>query len=404
MGKGDKKTKRGKIFRGSYGNKRIKKKSKRDKRYISLKKLKKWSIEWLYYYVGQYDFTVSIVFQKGSESFKKFGNSITGEFYYTKPQRQSLKVKINSGIKSETYGKVLFKVILKNGKSNEQIKELLKSGFKNTDIAMLDYYAYKHNETYFNKKQKKLSRPITIEIEENDSYLDTIKMQYSFSKMRIAKGDSLIEFEKLQFMAIQEVLGIEEKDDIYNFQKVVNERKVEYDFLVDKIKFYLSEIDTLSQEVISEKTKLIKSIVDKEFEKSGINPSKPMEIAPYLGIYSKLLEIGMLYEDKIVLYATTPKVVLNFEKFLHVAFRHSPVLRIGPLNENKSRVPYEFSEIERLINNVLQSVEGDINEHFKKHPEKRFSKFKDELIRFNGNYFEVHINTDGLIETFYNHD
>ena len=402
MGKGDRKTKKGKLFKGSYGNSR--RRDLRKRNLINLNLLRRWSKERIYVEIGRYDFTVTVVLKNDSESYKKYGKMITGQIYYTKKERQLLKTKINGGVKNETDGNVLITTLLRENFTDSQIKQLATNGFKNTDIADLSYYRYKHNPTYFKKKEKKLEKPITLKVPGGISYLESYQMSYRLFKRRINEDDHLIEFEKLKMMAIKTTLKIKEDDPKYNFDHLVLERIADYNFMVEDIQLWIGKIEMYSDIVLKEKSEVVKKIVDYEFIRAGINPDKPSEIAKYLGLYSGLLQIGMMYTDEIVLYGTTPKVVLDFKGFMHVAFRHCNVCNIGTNNIAKSRIPYELADLKGLIKSCLHLLEDEINDHFKTHPNKRFSRFGDMLIRYNGDYYEIHINTDGIIETFYNHE
>lgn len=402
MGKGDKKSRRGKIKLGSYGKSRRKKGNQ--KIYIKLNELKYWSIEKLFAFIGNYDFTANVQFKYNSDSYRKYGQSITGEFYFTKAERRLLKIKINSGIARETEGDVKFKIFLKEELTDEQIKELLKVGFNSNDILDVTYYSYKHNKTYFKKNQKRLSEPMKIHINDSNSLIDDYAFAYRVYKLRIDMDDSLTNDEKIDMVALQRVLAINETDEKYIHNEFISSKKIEFDFVLDKMNFLLGRIERLSEEVLKNKTEQVIIIINKEFQKAGINSDKASELVKYIDIYSLLIDIGMDYQEKIVLYSSNPKVILDFEGFIHVAFRHCPLFNIGEANQNKSRIPYRLEDIKGLIESCLQTVEDDIKLHFQMYPDKRFSKFGEELIRFNGDYYEVHINPQGRLETFYNHE
>ena len=401
MGKGDKKTKKGKISKKSYGNKRFK--NKKSRQLINPKDFRRWSRERLFYDIGRFDYTATITFKHNSESFLKFGEMITGILYYTKKERHLLKIKINSGVSYETDGKTLFTTLIKDRLTEEQINSLFTEGFNNTDIANTSCYAYKRNQTYFKKKKKKLEEPLLIKVTDLGN-LKSLKMLYHLFKRRIDQSDDLIDFEKLKMMAIQKALEIVESDPKYIHNDLVQERKAEFDFLLEDILFDIEKIATYSNEVLENKLELIKIIVDNEFSKAGINKDKPLEMREHLGLYSILIQIGLRYEDEIILYGTNPKITLDFKGFMHVVFRHCNICNIGKYNQDKSRIPYELTDIKDLIKSCLHLLKSDIYNHFTQHPDKKFSRYGNRLIRFNGDYYEIHINTKGMIETFYNHE
>tara|TARA_R110002020_G_scaffold222564_1_gene431419 strand:- start:6613 stop:7824 length:1212 start_codon:yes stop_codon:yes gene_type:complete len=402
MGKGDKKTRKGKRAKKSYGKKRLK--NGKPNQLIKPQNLRKWSRERLYFEVGQYDFTITIIFKVNSDSYLKYGKMITGVIYYPKKERTLLKIKLNSGVKYETEGKILFTTLFKDKLSEEEVKSLYTEGFDNIDIFNINYYAYKHNPTYFNKQKKKLNEPIPIRVPNDLDELSAVKMLYNLFKRRIDSNDDLIDFEKLKMSAIQKVLSIHETGPNYVHNEIVEERKAEFNFLVEDISFDIGETKNYSNHVLKEKLELAKKVVDYEFIKAGIDPKKPSKIKEHLGLYTGLIQIGVRYEDEIVLYGTKPKIVLDFKGFMHVVFRHCTVCNIGQNNVLKSRIPYKLTNIKDLIKSCLHLLEDDINIHFNSHPDKRFSRFGDRLIRFNGDYYEIHINTVGIIETFYNHE
>ena len=170
------------------------------------------------------------------------------------------------------------------------------------------------------------------------------------------------------------------------------------------MKFYLDLNPTIDDNgSLDAKRQQVEKIVHKEFQKSGINIERNEEKVTYLSLYIASIKIGMSYTYKKILNSKYP-VFLNFEKFLHIAFRHSKVFAIGSNNLNKSRFQYQLSDIERVIYHVLTSIEDDLIAHFDKHPNTRYSRSGMEKVRFNGDYFEFHINPNGLIETFYNHE
>ena len=190
MGKGDKKTRKGKRAKKSYGKKRLK--NGKPNQLIKPQNLRKWSRERLYFEVGQYDFTITIIFKVNSDSYLKYGKMITGVIYYPKKERTLLKIKLNSGVKYETEGKILFTTLFKDKLSEEEVKSLYTEGFDNIDIFNINYYAYKHNPTYFNKQKKKLNEPIPIRVPNDLDELSAVKMLYKLNLIFLLKIFRLI--------------------------------------------------------------------------------------------------------------------------------------------------------------------------------------------------------------------
>jgi ribosomal small subunit protein bTHX len=132
MGKGDKKSKKGKRFRKSHGKIRPKHRNIVRRTVLAIENMTKWSIERLYHDCGRYNRTTSIVFKDKSQSQTLFGQSITGEIFYTLEERRKLENREKNGFVEESNGNVKFKIILKDALNPTQIKILMtKSVFGN---------------------------------------------------------------------------------------------------------------------------------------------------------------------------------------------------------------------------------------------------------------------------------
>lgn len=159
MGKGDKKSKKGKRFRKSHGKIRPKNRNIVRRKVLAIENMTKWSIERLYSECGRYNRTTSIVFKDKSQSQTLFGQSITGEIFYTLEERRKLENRGKNGFVKESNGIVKFKIILKDELNPTQIKILVTEGFPSSDILFLDYYPLPLINEFQSKGVRKLPEP-----------------------------------------------------------------------------------------------------------------------------------------------------------------------------------------------------------------------------------------------------
>ena len=402
MGKGDRKTKKGKRFRRSCGNKRPKNKNIVQRIPLSIAEMKKWSIERLYCESGRYSRTTSIVFKNKSDSYVKFGNSICGDIHYTLEERKNLERRAKNGFISEENGNVKFKIILQDNLTPNQIKLLLTEGFPNTDIFDLDYYPLPMVNHFQSKGTRKLPKPNFV-ISDNSNFKSSCIQELDFYKHRIQKKEKLLPFEKIKFAALAKFLTPDVFDDKLKEEYVKEDQKDEFDLIYLELKDYIGNIKSLESEAlnkaIEKKLNIIKAQVENEFISASIE-KKDIYIR-YRKLFTNLVTIGYKFKPRIIMFSQ-PNVYWDFDRFLHIIFRHTWALRLGEKYDEKDVIKYDISEIENLVETVLNEIKEDMENHFKQHPNKRFSKFKDQRHYFKGDYYEFHINSEGLLETFYN--
>lgn len=399
MGKGDKKTKKGKRFLGSYGNKRPKNKNITKRAIIPLADLRKWSIERLYAETGRYSDT-TVLTLRGKSRFA-FDRTITGILHYTLEERTKLERRFKNGFIKETDNNIKIEILLRKNLTLEQIKLLRTEGIPNSDI--IDLLSYNSNKPSFFKQKgkRKLPKP-NIVIKVNQNFLSDCKAECGFYKIRLDKGEKLLSFEKIRFVALAKFLKLKIVDSNFESKYVSPSEKNELNYQYNYLQYLNGDIKLKDKELVKARENKIDSIkkqVEKEFIATGIEQKDI--ILKYAELYKELILVGMEFNPQVLIYST-PNVYWNFDRFLHIIFRHTWALRISGKYEQKDVIKYGINEIEGLITIILEKVRSDIEHHFQTYPNKRFSKYKEHRYYYEGDYYEFHINPDGLLETFYN--
>lgn len=399
MGKGDKKTKKGKRFSGSYGNKRPKNKNITKRPIIPLTDLRRWSIERLYAETGRYSDTTVLTLRGNSRI--AFDRTITGILHYTLEERTKLERRFKNGFIEETDGTVKIEILLRKNLTLEQIKILRTEGIPNTDI--IDLLSYNSNKPslFKQKGKRKLPKPnIVIKVKQN--FLSDCKVECGFYKNRIDKGEKLLSFEKIRFVALAKFLKLKIADSNFESKYISPSEKDELNYQFQYLRYLNGDIDLKDKALTKARENKIDTIqkqVEKEFIAAGVAPK---DIVLKHGVlYKELILIGMEFNPNILIFSN-PNVYWNFDRFLHIIFRHTWALRISGKYDQKDVIKYSINEIEGLIKIILEKVRTDMEHHFQSYPNKRFSKYKEHRYYYEGDYYEFHINPDGLLETFYN--
>jgi len=271
MGKGDRKTRKGKIFAHTYGKSRRRKlpkqkKSLFQKQIIEMEKLKvdqisrlymlrevfenmikhkedyiqegnddeefiknqnhqiqliddaidklrgtdfQFSIEELFSMVGQYDKFVGIDFHLNSESTKKFGNNIMGVLIYNRREREDLNKVLNSDNITRTNGYVRIKPSELTKLSAEQRDELIKTGFLSGDVFEINHTGIYYHESFIDKDTKAI--PGTVNIEFDPTGLNPELMSLYLLERRITEAiKPLIKSEWDDYFALKILYKISE--------------------------------------------------------------------------------------------------------------------------------------------------------------------------------------------------
>lgn len=91
----------------------------------------------------------------------------------------------------------------------------------------------------------------------------------------------------------------------------------------------------------------------------------------------------------------------NKDRMLHIMSRHIQETFIEYFNKNskqpKTIIPYSISDLEKLIQNVLEVVENEIQSFFRSKPH---SIYRNNQIIYNGDTYSIMISKDGLLMMF----
>lgn len=130
---------------------------------------------------------------------------------------------------------------------------------------------------------------------------------------------------------------------------------------------------------------------------AGINPAKISDEESLL--ISNALEMSMNFHPKILLYGEN-NIFWDEESYLHIILRHGREFT-EKAHRSKSKFSYAAKDIEDLIEGVLDKIKTEIEANFSKLPYSDFRREYAMAVEFNGDYYNLRINSDGRLETFY---
>lgn len=357
----------------------------------------------LYKTVGQYDNVCNVTFVKDSPSFKKYGAEITGEFFYTKEERKALQERLDNDDISDGHGIVKFVERLK--KLPEELRTaLLRDGFSTQDITSIFYFPDKKINDYIVEEVRTLPEPIVVKFDGSD--FDPIRSFIWLNHQRITSGFRLTEFEQEQDIAYRilensEMIPGDIPPEIYNDPKTGNlkfsirSKILHHKFLYKSL---TDEEDKEYKELLNLRVKESVDTLMKELQKSTEKLKRVGIEYPYA--LNVLTHLVTFFEPERLSHTKIP-VWWNLERFLHIFVRHVSEVQVGERFEVKTRFQYKLKDIRGLLKIIIDQLTTEINQHFEKHPDKDFKRQGSMSIYYNGDYYAIHIRTDGLLMTFY---
>lgn len=363
-----------------------------------------YTIEDIYRYSGQYDKVVTIEFKTNSESYKRYGNHITGIFLYTPKERKTLQEDISEEKDIRTDGYVKFKELLHNV-PDEQREELLTKGLLNSDIHSILQFNTDTENVYAKQETKELPKPIEIKVDLSD-WDDSLTLGLYQQYMKT--GYDLCPFENDENIAL---ILMRLKDDNPKKQEIIDDftdkntgklkSSIRFEYLKKKYvtpvglsKEEKEDFDAILKEIAEYRAEILKSELQKSTEKfKEIGVNYPNNLAKLIALTSSFQSERLTHNKKPVWW--------DYERFIHIYIRHVSEIQTGERFEEKSVFQYKFKDIKRLVVNVLKTVQGEIQEHFEKSPDKPFKRHGEMSVYYEGDYYVIHVAPDGRLMAFY---
>ena len=181
--------------------------------------------------------------------------------------------------------------------------------------------------------------------------------------------------------------------------KIVNHPKITYYYLLTKSKKEpLDDIESQKLKDLDDLFLLNKLfILYSELNKSSSNLN---ELSKYSEQFDKVLnEIKQFKTQRFGF--RKPVIYWDIESYLHINLRHLKETQVGDNFIEKSTIPYKFEDLKTLIDVILDKLDKEIEEHFAKNPEEKFTRHGKMSVHFNNDYYSIDIEPDGRISSFY---
>lgn len=349
---------------------------------------------------GRDDSVFTLTFKKDTPSYKQFGESVTVCFVYTLKERQLLE---NDILALNTNPNIKAKPLLPE--QNNFADMLMTEGIATSDIIeMLVLPNITEVNTFYSTDKrdiKVLDVPFDIEEKGND-----IGWVYGFLKKLKLEGIGLMPEDEAQYLAYKlilenETLTEEEKEKLFDTEGKICDNSVSYYYLMwKKVAGTLNDKQTEQLKQLQENRFLERmALTDQALKDIGLNLKKlakdyPQQAMFLLGKILSFKDINFNSSGKYPLY-------MDFRSFLHIYFRHSEDLNICDQFADRDKFQLEEKDIMTVMGHVMRTLNNEYQEYKDRNPNGRFYRRGAMAYYYNGDYYNVDVNIDGSISTFY---
>lgn len=355
----------------------------------------------IYELAGKNDNVATLQFRKGSESSQLYGENLTVCFEYTLKERQALVVDKNS-LNDELYVKA--KDLLCDLGEDER-NRLATKGILLEDIVEMVVSPSVNEHNTFTSNDKRDIKTLKVEMSASSIGGD-ITWMYGFLKKMKNKGVALTPEENADYLAYKLVLDKasltdEEKSRIFDEKGALKDNDVSLAYLLWKKQAKLlkgNDMENLIKLQIIKNLERFKKTAD-ELKKMGLSWEKLAEISKD----KALLLYKRVTTFREVRYNVTGKNLLycNFDSFLHVYLRHVEDLKVSNQFENRDKFQLHEEDVMIVMGHVMEALNDEYQKYKNEHPDGRFYRAGKMAYYYNGDYYNVYVNSDGSISTFY---
>jgi hypothetical protein len=364
-----------------------------------------YSLENIYYAVGKDDKVASLTLKPDSESCEKYGREPTVVFQYTQRERELMDKKLLNN--SVTTGKLKAKVLgyglpFKTPTSEEM--EYIE--INSQDIEDIYFLPYNLNLNTFHSEEKRRINKLNIEINSMPHGGDW-DWYYGFEKRRVEEdGIILSPEEQYRYLALKlfyepSNLTDEEKTDIFVTENSLNEYVGFYYFkiLEDKGIKVSDKVVKKLKELFHKRMYEKMEFLNKYLLDAGSSFKKLIKEDPDMlnALFTKLLRFR---QKRLNVLGRYP-IYMDVDSYLHILTRHVEDYKFNNHYKEKDNFQWEEEDVILVIEKVIREIDEKYQAFRSQNTTLRYSRYGDNNVYFEGDYYTLHIEPSGRLGTFY---
>ena len=359
-----------------------------------------YSIERLYEIAGKEDRVVTLSFREGSSSAQIWGESLTCCFLYTERERINITASIQAG--GCNYGKVRAKYLLFE-LQEDKVEKLKKEGFDSKDVVdiLVAPQLYPCN-IYQADTERKLNQ---IEIPlESQTPLDELKFELGVLCHFNRDGMILTPSENIDFIALRLLFGgqlsEDEKKMVFDEDGKIHNNEVSrrYLFFKSRLSELSSEKKVLQIELEALRTVERMSFLDEQLKNMGSSLEKLK--AENEDAFNHITHKVQFFNERRINSVGRYPIFLDYKGYIHIGLRHFVEWRFSDYYAERDVFLYKEKDVIPVLQRVVDEINKDYQAIKAERPNYQYRKFGKNSLYLNGDYYMIHIASDGRIENF----
>jgi len=359
-----------------------------------------YTIEEIYCLVGRDDKTAGLTFKYDSDGYKIFGSFITVLFLYSQKEREKMDKLIqtepfsNSGwIRAKFLGTKL---------DDEKVELLQKKGIFSEDIAEILYFNSPAKNTFHSTAKREVNT-LNIKTETQPKGGD-FDWMYGFSKRLVQDEIGFCPKERAFYLAGKmyyepENLTDEENTEIYTDTGIT--QPIEWELL--QIKYIREDISDEEKKTLgklyTEKKRQCLDLLDNYLKQAGSSLKKLSNENQdqAVNLFSKVLYFK---ERRLNVTGKFP-IYIDLDSYLHIYMRHVEEFKVNKHFEHKDNFQWDEENVFFVMKEVIIEIQEEYQKFKETNPEKRYSRYGEYSLYFQGDYYTFHIEPNGRVSTFH---
>jgi len=361
-----------------------------------------YSLEDIYKHFGRFEKFVRLELYPETNSYNEFGKEISGWFDFTRHQNKVLRKFIKQSNHRRSKGIVKFKLSGENSNFAEDNENEIQT-INVEDIKLIYSFNTKEIDRYNDRYVELINSPSTIEIPIRDDGTDyRALIQNLYEKRLNGESHPLIEeeyHEYLAFKMLHEPSNLTEAE----YHLCYHDNNVKIEFL--KLK---SERESLTIEEKEEFRSLLKMKCERRIEllkkEIGFSANKKLDEIIWSNHekYCRAARIIAHFKPlNLSSYGAKYSVRLGVEGFLHIVIRHCREVQIGEQNYKRTQFRYKLWDVIEVLQSIVDLNQKEIDRALDKRED--FQLIKGTAFKYDGNFYQIHIRKDGDVFSFFPH-
>jgi hypothetical protein len=362
------------------------------------------SNEEIYAMYGQYDTFVTLEFHYNTEAFNLFGNKLMGVFIYTLDERKQLEESLQKDPIPRTDAKIKFSPSSLEKLTAENLEILDRYGIQVSNINIVSSFNRPRKNRFVEKGTKEIPNQITIQAPQFSGWQELNRVRFGFLNSLYKSGQKFTPYQEIEFWGLRTHFGLGLDLEDYVQLKTRDEeflkkvRLVELESKYQELNIVEEQLPEFAKLVL-EKMSYKKGIIDNEIQMSGENIQGV--IKNFKEEIEELKKCCYAFQEDIIGFGEKP-IYLTFERFVHIYARHVAETQIGErFSGDKTVFQYKLDDIKYLLKMVIETVNDEIQNHFKETADQPFRRLGKRAVYIDGHYYRLVIEPSGSILDFH---